>query len=306
MKDRLIATPSMAVLCAAVVALAACSKENVPATQVAATVNGTEISIHQVNFALARIPGIPPEMTEPAKRELIGKLIDQELAVQQAVENKLDRTPEVIMAIEVARKEVLSRAYVDQLTATVPRPGADEIKKYYGEHPELFAQRRIFNVQEIVLAAQGAPLDKLNEMIKTKSMEDVAKWLKQQNIQFSASAVTRSAEQIPLELLRRVQEIKDGQTVILASPQIVSIVRVVASESAPIDETNAQTRIQQYLLNQRVDSKVATEIKQLRDKAKIETASAEPKPDAPAVANRAKPAAVAETANLEKGISGLK
>ena len=62
------------------------SDEKKAATQVAAKVNGDEISVHQINNVLTRATGITADNAPQAKREILDKLIDQQLAVQQAEE----------------------------------------------------------------------------------------------------------------------------------------------------------------------------------------------------------------------------
>jgi EpsD family peptidyl-prolyl cis-trans isomerase len=317
-----------ALLLGAALALGGCGKdkEKKAATQVAAKVNGDEISVHQINNVLARTQGIPPEMADKARREVLDKLIDQQLAVQQATEKKLDRSPEVMMAIEAARQEILARAYFDQLLSTQPKPSAEEAKKYYAEHPPLFAQRRVYNLQEIVMPAQGAPLAKLRELAAGKSIDDIVKFLKEQNVRYSANAVTRPAEQVPLEILAKLAELKDGQIGVFELPGAVSVVRVAASQAAPVDEATAVPRIQQFLANKAANEAVAAELKQLKDKAKIEIVSDFAKAeDKAAPAEAAKPAEKAETkpdakpdakadaaapapaaVNVEKGVAGLK
>ena len=42
-----------------------------------------------------------------ARREVLDRLVDQELAVEKAIEKKLDRSPEVLLALENARREIL-------------------------------------------------------------------------------------------------------------------------------------------------------------------------------------------------------
>ena len=88
--------------------------EKKAASQVAAKVNDGEISVHQINFVLQRTPNIPAAKAEAAKRQVLESLIDQELAVQQAMEAKLERTPNVMQAIESARREILARAFIEQ------------------------------------------------------------------------------------------------------------------------------------------------------------------------------------------------
>src|SRR3990172_2493309 len=73
------------------------------ASQVAAKVNSTEITVSQINAVLARTPNVPPEAAEQAKRQILDRLIDQELAKQQAIAKKLDRRPNVLQVLEGSR-----------------------------------------------------------------------------------------------------------------------------------------------------------------------------------------------------------
>lgn len=308
-----------------ILGLAACGSkdEKKPASQVAAKVNAEEITVHQINYILSRsnAGNTSPEQAQKMRREILDKLVDQQLAVEQALEKKLDRSPDVVMAIEAARREILAQAYVHQLTGALPKPDADEAKKYYAEHPQLFAERRIFNIQEIVLPAAANVAAPLREMITAgKPMEDIANWLKSKDIKFGGGSATRPAEQIPLELLPKVHALKDGQGMIIEGPETITIMRVVASQSAPVTEAVALPRIQQFLGNQRAGEAAASEFKQLKAKARItyqgEFASVDAGAAAPATAATANapvaatPAAPAPkpaaNTNIERGVAGLK
>ena len=149
-------TCAVTLILTAVVSLGCGKKddEKKPATQVAAKVDAEEITLHQVNSVLARTPNLAPEVADRDKREVLDRLIDQQLAKQQAIAKKLDRTPAVQQALEAAKTEILARAYLEQVSAAQPAPSGDEVRKYYAEHPELFAQRRIFNLEEISIPAK--------------------------------------------------------------------------------------------------------------------------------------------------------
>jgi len=150
---------------------AAGEEKKAAATQVAAKVNSTEITISQINTALSRNPNIAPEAAERAKREILNRLIDAELAKEEAVAKKLDRSPNVVQALEAAKTEILARAYVEQVAAAQPKPTGEEIKKYFVEHPELFNQRRVFNIEELTVQAQEGLADKLREQIATNLLD---------------------------------------------------------------------------------------------------------------------------------------
>lgn len=292
-----------------VLALGACGDKagKKAATQVAAKVGSEEISVHQINFVLSRsnTANATPESAERLRHEVLEKLIDQQLAVDQAVEKKLDRSPEVVSQLEAARREVLARAYVQQLAAALPKPTAEETKKYYQDNPALFSERRIYNLQEIVVPAAGGndALEPIKAQIAAgKSMEELAAWLKGRNVRFGGNSATRAAEQIPLELLKTVAALKDGQTTVIANPQGFTILRIASSQSAPVAEATALPRIEQFLTNQRGAEAVTKAIKDLRSKTTVTYmgdfapgADAAAKAGQPAAAITAEPAAAAAT-----------
>jgi len=254
-----------------VLALAACgAKDDKPvATQVAAKVGKEEISVHQINQVLSRsnTGATTPQSAEAMRRDVLEKLIDQQLAVDQAIDKKLHRSPEVVAQIEAARREVLARAYVQQLAAAMPKPSPEELKKYYDEHPQLFAERRVYNLQELLVPASAGPdaAQQLRAQIAAgKSMEDMANWLRERNIKFGGGAATRAAEQIPLELLARLHPMRDGQIAIFDNPQGFTVLRVAASQRVPVAEAAALPRIEQFLANQRGAEMVTKTIKDLR------------------------------------------
>jgi len=243
-------------------------------TQVAAKVGSEEISAHQVNFVLSstNAANATSESAERLRKEVLEKLIDQQLAVDQAVEKKLDRSPEVVSQLEAARREVLARAYVQQLVASIPKSTAEEAKTYFVDNPPLFSERRIYNLQEIVVpgTAGSEMLEQIRAQVSAgKSMEDLATWLKARNVQFGGNSATRAAEQIPLELLKTVAALKDGQTTVIVNPQGATILRVASSQSAPVSEVAALSRIEQFLANQRGAEAVGKAIKDLRAKTII-------------------------------------
>lgn len=241
------------------------------ATQVAARVNAEEITVHQVNNILARNPKIAPESAPEAKREILNRLIDQQLAKQEAIQTQLDRSPNVMQAIEAVRSEILARAYLEKIAAAQLRPTEEEVKKYYAEHPALFAQRRVYSIEEIAVQAKEGLAAGLREQVaKARSLQDVAGWLKSQDVKFAANRGVRAAEQIPLEILPKLQEMKVGSIQMSgAGDGPFQVIRVVASKPAPVDEAAATPHIQQFLFNRRSTELVAKEMKRLKDKAEI-------------------------------------
>jgi len=263
--------PVLSILCVALLVSACNSEKKEAATQVAAKVNKEEISVHQINSALSRTGNLPPEQAKLAGRDVLEKLIDQELLVEKAMEKKLDREPRIMQALEASRRQILSQAYMEQIVSAVSKPTGDEVKSYFGAHPELFSGRRIFRFQEIVAAAGREQLPALQErMSSAKSLNDVLALLKEKNIQFSGNASTKAAEQLPMELLPKFSQMKDGQIAVIPGENNILLIQLIESKAAPVDLATATPVIEQYLSNQRRGEVATKEVKQLRANAKIE------------------------------------
>lgn len=77
---------------------------------VAATVNGTPITKNEVDMVLKQQRGMPD--TPETRKMIIDNLAIQLLAAQEAVKKGLDKTPDTISELELAKQSVLAQAYV--------------------------------------------------------------------------------------------------------------------------------------------------------------------------------------------------
>jgi EpsD family peptidyl-prolyl cis-trans isomerase len=257
---------------AAATLLAACGGDKGDkASQTAAKVNKEEITVHQINFVLQRQPGLKPEQAEAASRQVLERLIDQELAVQKAQEQKLDRDPRVVQQIEAAKREIIARAYVERLGEAVAKPGNDEITAYYNEKPALFKDRRIYSLQELQIEAKPDQFDGIRaKLAASKSLNEFAEYLKSNDIRFAGNQAVRAAEQLPLANLDNIAKMKDGDSMISQAPNGLAVLFLVGSRSQPVDEARARPAIEAFLLNQRKAEAAQKDLKALRASSKIE------------------------------------
>ena len=262
----------VAALIAAALVLAGCggSKEK-GATQVAAKVNKEEISVHQINFVLQQQRNLRPEQADAASRQILDRLVDQELAVQKAEELKLERDPRVLQQVEAARREIIARAYFEKIGEAVTKPSAEEVKKYYDEKPALFKERRIYNIQELAIEAKPDQIDGLRAQLQaSKSITEFVDHLKGKGIRFAANQAVRPAEQLPLNMLDTFAKMKDGQAMLVPAASGAQVIVLSGSRSEPVDETRARPAIEQYLLNDARRKQIDADMKAMRAAAKIE------------------------------------
>ncbi|MBL8330812.1 MAG: EpsD family peptidyl-prolyl cis-trans isomerase [Rubrivivax sp.] len=244
--------------------------EKKAAGQTVARVNKEELTVHQINFVLSQQRGLRPEQTDAASRQVLERLIDQELAIQKATEQKLDRDARVVAQLEAARRDIISRAYFERVGEAAPKPAPEDIKKYYDENPALFAQRRVYQLQEIAIEATPDKVDALNAALKSaKTAADFVQYLRTNNFKFNGNQAVRGAEQIPMALLATLSKMKDGESLFNATPTGATVLVLAGSRAQPVDEATARPAIEQFLVNDRKRRLVADDVKALRAAADI-------------------------------------
>lgn len=292
------------------VGLAGCGdkKADKAATQVAAKVNGDEITVTQLNHELGKLGKMAPEQAKQAANQVLKSLVDQQILMRKAVEDKVDRDPEVMQSLEASRRQILAQAYVQKLTANQAKPGDAEIADYFAKHPELFAERRVYRLQEISVQVTPANGEAVKaRLAQSKNLNDFIEWLKTQSIPARVSQSTKAAEQLPLEILPRLHQMKDGQAMTLSAAGSLNILVVAGAQTQPISQEQAKPVIERFLLNAKKREAAEAELKKLKEKAKIEYlgeyAEAGKEPAKPAEASAA-PAG--GDAGAEKGAASLK
>lgn len=236
-------------------------------SQVLAKVNGKEITVLQLNYLLAQ----QPKADNETKQKLLDSLIEQELMVQKAEELKLDRSPEVLQSVEFAKKQMLAQAAIQSLVGKRVEPSTTDVDKYYNEHPNLFANRQIYDVAVFLLKASDMT-NAANVAIETSATsQQTQQILEKEGIKFKQTEAKRSAEQIPAVVLDKLVMINIGDIVKVPDENNnIMLMQLIARTPQPISKADAEQPIKQLLLNDQMQNKAQNQLKSIKDAAKIE------------------------------------
>jgi EpsD family peptidyl-prolyl cis-trans isomerase len=239
--------------------------------EVAAKVNSDQITVNQLDHELSKLGNLSPEQAKLATNRVLTSMVDQQLLVQKAVADKIDSDPQVVQTLEAARRQILAQALIQKMTANQAKPSDAELADYYAKNPALFAERRVYRLQEINVQVTPANVETVKAQLQqTKNLGDFVNWLKAQNIPARAGQSTKTAEQLPLELLPRLSQLKDGQAMTFTVPGALNILVVAGSQSQPLTQEQAKPMIERYLGNAKKRELAEAELKKLKEKAKIE------------------------------------
>ena len=262
---------------------------------------------------------------------MLQALIDRELLEHAAIQEKLDRDPKVIGAIERARSLIVAQVYMQKRLANVARPDAGRgrsllqgpsgiLRQAQAVHPRPARHRGQRPDTRSCAPRRTAP----------RSLEEVAVWLDAHGVKFGRSQVTRSTADLNPELSKKLLAMSKGQLFSVREGERAMLLSIAEVREAPVPLSVAAPQITQYLATRKHKELAAAELERLRKVAKIEYLNQElaqgaraapasmTAPRAAAPARRAAAAAAGaggapgaqpaapDKAAVERGVSGLK
>jgi EpsD family peptidyl-prolyl cis-trans isomerase len=296
-------TLGAALMLLAALSLTACGEKAKKAGQALASVNGEEITVLQLNEEMQRA-GVQAAQQEAARKQLLESLIDRQLLQNEAAKDKLERDPQVMQAIERAKAMIVAQAYLQKRVGAQARPAKAEVEQYYQQHPEFFANRKQFDMRELVLVTKDVNDALKGELDKAKTLEEGAAWLDAHKVKYARTNLTRSSTDLPPELNSRLIAMPKGQIFIIREGDRSMLIQIAEIKDSPLTLDAASAQIEQFLFNKKNKEAADAELKRLRTAAKIEYfnkpqpagAPAESNPASAAPATAAAPAAPVQAA----------
>lgn len=251
------------------VGLAGCGSKDKKASQTLARVNGIDITVLQLNDEIKRA-NVQADQQEVASKQLLESLIDRQLILEEAMRSKIDRSPEVVQAIERAKAQIIAQAYLQSIMSKVAKPTKAEIDDYYQKHPEFFSKRKQFYLDQLIIPDKNFS-DDLKLFIDTaKTQQEVADWMDQHGVQYTRGQVIRSTMDLPAEAASKLMELPKGQLFLVREGDNRVLNVIVAIKDSPVKAANVAPLIEQFLTNEKMKEVAKAEIAHLRSQAKIE------------------------------------
>lgn len=272
--------------------LAGCGGDRVETTQVVARVNDTEITVSQLRAALFA-KGVAEPSADVTRQALEG-LVNEQLLVNAAIAAELDRDPTVVQTVENARRQILARAYLERMVFPKQEITAAEQNAYFKSQPALFAQRRVYQLAAFTCPSGALDQSALEKLGEAGSVQAVETALAALHVTCESQALTRAAEQLPLEQLPQFAAAEVGDLIVQPEQNAQSTLMLITGvQSSPIGFESAQPIIEQYLVNLRNTAALDAHLRQARAAASIShtegallAASPPVEPPAPSEAER--------------------
>jgi len=243
-----------------------------PSSQVAVKVNGEEVTVHQLNQVLSKVRvQVKSEESEAVRKKALESLIDQELIIQAAKNANMERTPEVLTAIEAAKRKVLVDFYMKRTLQSVDKPTLDEVQAFYQEQPQIFADRQLFIYTQVTVPLELSELDSLVKDIRElKDLRSIIAVLDDRQFKYKKVNDAKTSEKLPGPFLKPLNSLSVGDVGYLKMSDGLLIISLQQKIAQPIGFEEATPAIERQLYRQKQKEVAAKLISSLKESAMIE------------------------------------
>lgn len=259
-------TTSIAIALASLT-LAGCGKE--ATGQVAAVVNGEEITLQEINAELGNTPipdGVDKKVVQQAALQ---KIVERRLLAQAAREDGLDQTPDYLLRERQLRDALLVQLMGQRAERALKVPDQQEIDKFIGDNPLMFAERKILTIDRIQFALPEK-VDQLKALENDHSMDAVAARLQQMGIQFRRDTPQVDAASLGQQRMAQIRALPAGEPFVVPENGVVTVGVIVGERPEPVSASDARPLAVQALRKQKLTETVQQRLKQSRTAAEIE------------------------------------
>lgn len=169
-------TTKLLIAVACSLALVACKPQSEKAGKVIAEVDGKAITVKDFNAELENVPPQYKAMAQSpqGKKELLDNMIVQQLVLEQAKKDGIDKSKEVADRIEDLKKKVIVQTYVKKKIEQDLKVSDEEAKKFYEQNKDKFKSGEQIHASHILVKSETAAQDILAQLKKGASFEELA------------------------------------------------------------------------------------------------------------------------------------
>lgn len=251
--------------------LAACKFPGVgrggaPTGQVVAKVGEQEITLRQLHAELPAESSGDPAARKQAEQTALGNMVARTVLAQAARAQGLEDTPDFALQKQRLLDGLLVQSLQQKIVSQMPATTRDEAEAYVTAHPDIFAERKIFTVDQIRM---GRPSNQalLKALQPLTTLEDVEALLKQNKVVYDRSQGRVDAANTDPRLIEQILKLPPNEVFVLPIGNNLSINQIKGIAVEPFTGPAAVDYAVKLLTRQRTNEAIQREFAQIARKA---------------------------------------
>ncbi len=262
-------TARLTLVVGACAAMAACKlpwPTPAPRDPVIATVGSMRITRDDLQAEMAAAPATDPARRKAMEQSVLRDMIARDILAQAAHDQGLDKTPGFQRDKARVVDTLLAQALQRKLAASAGPPGQVQTEQFMTSHPDIFAQRKIFTLDQIRMAPPSDPA-LVKALGEQTSLDQIAQLLTSHKVPFQRAAASLDALGAQPELVEALAKVPAGQLFVLPQGGVLSVNVITGSKTVPFMGPEADAYAQKVLTAQNTQTAVQSGVKTIFMKA---------------------------------------
>lgn len=233
-----------------------------PSGQVVATVNGREITQRELQVEMAGRTADSPAAQKAEQQAALDNIVRRLILSNAAVAAGLDKEPNFSILDERARQLLLIQLMESRVAANVPAPTNEEVTQFIEANPNIFAERKLLDVDQIRTPSPRDPKI-VKDMQPLKTLDEIAAYLTQHRMFFQRGTnVMDTVGQDP-KLVNAVMALPPHEVFVVSSGGEIRINQIRESRVQPFTGPDAVRYASALLRQQHIREAVAKKVNRL-------------------------------------------
>ena len=228
--------------------------------QTVATVNGKDVTIHELNAELTGV-ALPAgaqrkQIEQAALQSLVGRTILADIARERGI----DKSPAYLMQRRRANEALLVQMLRSDIAGRVPQPTQEEARAFMAQNPDLFAQRKIYSMDQIQFRAPD-DISKLKSLEPLQTMEQVEQQLIQDRIEYRRAPGKVDTVGLDPNMVKQIAGLPEGEIFIVPQQGTVIANRITGVQVEPFEGEAAMAYAMNLVQQRKVAAAMERELK---------------------------------------------
>ncbi len=232
-----------------------------PTGQVVATVDGKEVTFLELQTEMAGFNTPDPKVRKAAEQRALQNIIVRKLLANAARDQKLEKTPEFAIQERRATESLLAQELQKKMVSQIPDPSPDEAQRYIADHPDIFAQRKIFAVDAIRMA-RPSDLNVLKGLQPLKTLADVDAYLTANKIPHGRASGTIDAVGADPRLIAQIVKLPADEVFLYPADNGYMVDQIRDTKVVPFQGDQANKYALALIKRQRTQEAVERQLRQ--------------------------------------------
>jgi EpsD family peptidyl-prolyl cis-trans isomerase len=215
-------------------------KPKAPTGQVVAVVDGHEITLRDLQTELGGAAPSDPKQQKALQQRALQILVLRQLLADAAIKQGLDKTPDFAVQKQKAIDNLLAQTLEANVAKGVPAPAPEEIDRFISANTDIFAQRKIWDVDQLRFARPSDPAV-IRGLQPLNTIDDIATYLTGLHIPFTRAPASLDAVGMDPRLVAAIVKMPAGNVFVVPSGEGVLVNGIKATRVVPLSDADSKT-----------------------------------------------------------------